>query len=97
METSEVIIKPIISEASIKEIESNKYVFQVKRGANKKDIAKAVKDRFNVDVFSVKTRLIKGRSRRMLRSRSRAKLGSIKKASVQIGKDQKIDIFEAKK
>ena len=97
MEISEVIIKPILSEASIKEIESNKYVFQVKRSATKKDIAKAVKDKFNVDVFSVQTRLIKGRSRRMIKSRSRAKLEPIKKASVQIGKDQKIDVFEAKK
>lgn len=97
METNKVIIRPIISEASIKEIESNKYVFEVEKDASKKDVAKAVKENFNVDVLKVQTRLIKGRSRRMLRSRQRARLGPIKKATVRIGKNQKIDIFESKK
>ena len=94
METHRILVKPVISEASIKEMESNKYVFVVDKHANKKDIAK---ESFGVDVLSVQTRIIKGRSRRMLRKRGRVALGPSKKATVKIGKDQKITIFESKK
>lgn len=97
MEMHKILVKPVISEASIKEMESNKYVFVVDKHANKKDIAKAVKESFGVDVLNVQTRIIKGRSRRMLRKRGRVALGPSKKATVKIGKDQKIAIFESKK
>ena len=97
MEAIKVIFKPIISEASIKEMESNRYVFEVNKDSTKKDVAEAVKESFGVDVLKVQTRIIKGRSRRMLRSRNRVYLGPSKRATVQIGKDQKIGIFEVKK
>ncbi len=97
MEISKIIIRPIISERSLKEMESNKYVFEVDKKANKKEITQAVKKKFGVDVLKVQTRLIKGRSRRMLRGRNRVSLAPMKKATLQIGKNQKIDIFESKK
>jgi len=97
MQISRVLVKPIISESSLKDIESDKYVFKVDNRATKKDVAKAVKESFSVDVINVKTRIIKGRSKRMMKSRKRAKIGPFKKATVQIEKGQKIAIFEAKK
>lgn len=97
MEINKVLLKPVISESSIKDMESNKYVFVVNKHANKYEVAKAVKESFGVDVLNVKTRIIKGRSRRSLRKRDRVVLGPSKRATVQIGKDQKIEIFETKK
>ncbi len=97
MQLNRVIVKPIISEASLKDIESDKYLFRVDKKATKKEVARAVKESFSVDVVNVKTRIIKGRSKRMMKSRKRAKIGSFKKATVQIEKGQKIAIFEAKK
>lgn len=97
MEISKVLLKPVISESSIKDMESNKYVFVVSKHANKYEVAKAVKESFSVDVLNVRTRIIKGRSRRSLRRRDRVALGPSKRATVQIGKDQKIKIFETKK
>ena len=97
METSRVIIKPIASEASLKEMELNRYVFEVDRRANKKEIASAVKEKFGVDIVKVQTRIIKGKSRRALRRREQVKLGPIKKATVEVKKGQKIEIFETKK
>ncbi len=97
MEPNKVIIRPIISEAALKELEANKYVFEVQKKANKKEIARAVKEHFGVDALVVRTRIIKGRSRRGLGKRARTAASPLKKATVLIGKDQKIDIFEAKK
>lgn len=97
MEINKVLLKPVISESSIKDMESNKYVFVVNKNANKYEVAKAVKESFGVDVLNVRTRIIKGRSRRSLRRRDRVDLGPSKRATVQVGKDQKIEIFETKK
>lgn len=97
MEINKVLFKPVISESSIKDMESNKYVFVVNNKANKYEIAKAVSISFGVDVLSVRTRIVKGRSRRSLRKRGRIDLGPSKRATVQVGKDQKIGIFETKK
>ena len=47
-------------------------------------------------MLSVSTRTTKGKSKRVFRTRVRTTLGPIKKATVKIGKDQKIDIFEVK-
>jgi len=44
----------------------------------------------------VKTRTTKGRSKRVFRTRLRTTLGPIKKATVKLSKEQKIDIFEVK-
>lgn len=96
MEVNKIIIRPIISENSLKELEANKYVFEVDKKANKFDIAKAIKEKFDVDVLKVRTSLTKGRSRRILGRKNRSLQGPFKKATVLLGKNQKIDIFETK-
>ena len=97
MKLDNILLRPVISEASIKAMETNKYVFVVNKNASKQEVAKAVKEGFGVDVLSVQTRIIKGKSRRTLKKRDRVTLGPSKRATVKIGKDQKIDIFESKK
>ena len=63
----------------------------------KKQIAKAVEKEFKVDVLSVKTIVLKGKRVR-IRGTNREKTGEIiKKAVVQLKKDQKISVFEVAK
>jgi large subunit ribosomal protein L23 len=55
METHEVLIRPVISEKSTELSGANKYTFVVSKRANKIEIRRAVEERFNVRVSSVRT------------------------------------------
>lgn len=96
MENTRIIVKPILTEKSLSEAERGEYTFEVAKEANKYQIAGAVKELFKVDVMSVKTRISKGRTRRVLKNRKRATITPFKKATVKVGKEQKIDMFEVK-
>jgi len=96
METAKVIHKPLLTEKSLTDAAKGDYSFVVDRRATKGEIKKAVKEKFSVDVKSVKTRTIKGRTRRIFRRREKTQLGPTKTATVRVGKEQKIDIFEVK-
>lgn len=91
-----MILRPLITEKSLAGAASGDYSFVVDRRANKGEIAKAVKEKFSVDVVSIKTRTTKGRSKRVFRRREKTTLGPIKTATVRVGKEQKIDLFEVK-
>jgi large subunit ribosomal protein L23 len=97
METEKVIKKPVFSETSLDQAANGRFTFEVALEANKKEIARAVENSFDVDVLSVKTRIIKGKRSR-IRGTSRERLGKkIKKATVELEKDQKISAFEVTK
>ncbi len=61
----DIIIKPIITEASMDMLESKKYVFKVQSNATKADIAAAVEAMFKVKVASVNTINMKKKPKRM--------------------------------
>lgn len=96
MDATKVIKKPVITEKSLLEAASGEYTFEVDQAANKAEIAQAVKQLFKVDVKKVKTRIIKNKTKRVLRSRTETTLSAVKKATVRVGEEQKIDIFEVK-
>lgn len=77
--------------------DKNQYTFEVDKNATKNMIAKAVADKFDVKVLSVKTINIKGKIKSQKRIRKLYKTASFKKAVVQTGKGQKIAIFETPK
>ena len=60
----DIIIKPIITENSMKGIADRKYTFQVAKDANKIEIAKAVEELFGVKVAKVNTISVRGKFRR---------------------------------
>lgn len=96
MNTS-VILAPIISEKSMNDAGSGKYTFKVEKSANKKDIKKAIEEKFKVNVLNVSTVTIKGR-KHAVRTRSRnieIIKGAFKKATVKLAKDQKISMFDS--
>lgn len=60
----DIIIKPIITEASMDAIAGRKYTFKVIKDANKIEIGKAVESLFDVKVAKVNTMNVKGQQRR---------------------------------
>lgn len=89
-----VLIAPLISEKSTKDAGHGRFTFIVTKDADKGSIKKAVEDKFSVNVVSVKTTIVKGRSKRFGAKRLEMTLPSWKKAIVQLKPEQKIDLFE---
>ncbi|MCL2517425.1 MAG: 50S ribosomal protein L23 [Oscillospiraceae bacterium] len=61
----DIILKPIITEASMAMGAQKKYVFRVMTKATKPEIAKAVEDLFKVDVKCVNTMKVHGKRKRV--------------------------------
>ena len=61
----DVILKPVITEASIQNIQDKKYTFKVASDANKIEIKKAVEEIFKVQVEKVTTISMKKKPKRM--------------------------------
>ena len=61
----DVIVRPIITEASMTMTQNKKYVFEVLRDATKPEIAEAVETLFKVNVASVNTINMKKKPKRL--------------------------------
>ena len=61
----DIIIKPIITEASMDKLNEGKYTFKVASNATKPEIAKAVETMFGVKVASVNTLSMKKKPKRL--------------------------------
>ena len=89
----DIIIKPIITEESMKGAAERKYTFQVAKDANKIEIAKAVEELFGVEVEKVNTISVRGKFRRQ--GRVGGFSASSKKAIVTLTEKSKgIEFFE---
>lgn len=88
------MIRPIITEKSMRDAADKKYTFQVDIKSNKIDIKVAVEKAFPVKVVSVKTLVMPGRKFRKGKKWQFGVAPEWKKAIVEIKKDQKIDLFE---
>ncbi|MCL2105983.1 MAG: 50S ribosomal protein L23 [Oscillospiraceae bacterium] len=89
----DIILKPIITEASMYGVPEKKYTFAVDKGANKPEIAKAVEELFKVKVMKVNTVNMKGKLRRY--GRFEGYTPSWKKAVVTLTEDSKsIEFFD---
>ena len=89
----DIIIRPIITEESMKGTADRKYTFQVAKDANKIEIAKAVEELFGVEVCKVNTISVRGKFRRQ--GRVRGVTASSKKAIVTLAEKSKgIEFFE---
>lgn len=89
----DIILRPIITERSMQDVEMKKYVFQVAKDAGKIEIRKAVEEIFGVKVASVNTMNVQGKEKRMGVHVGRRP--SWKKAIVKLTEDSKtIEFFE---
>ena len=94
MNAHDIIIRPIITERSMKGIGENKYTFEVAKTANKIEIKDAVEKCFpGTKVEAVNTMRVRGRHRRQ--GLHEGTTPSWKKAIVTMAKDSKpIEFFE---
>ena len=90
----DIILKPVITEASMQDIANKKYTFQVAKDANKIEIAKAVAELFGVKVAKVNTINVNGKYRRQ--GIKGGYTPDWKKAIVTLTEDSKtIEFFES--
>lgn len=90
----DIIVKPVITEASMDMIADKKYTFKVAQDANKVEIKKAVEEIFDVKVEKVTTMNFDGKLKRMGRFEGRR--AAYKKAVVKLTADSKtIEFFES--
>lgn len=95
MKPSEIIIKPIVTEDSMKQTQDGFYTFQVVRQANKYQIKEAIGKAFGVKVLNVRILKRPGKRYRVGRYRQARKREDLKKAIVKLKKGDKIDVFES--
>ena len=89
----EIIRRPLITEkTSIQKENYNQVTFEVARRANRVEIRRAIEKIFKVNVSSVKTMQVKGKSKR--RGRILGKRRDWKKAIVTLVPGERIDFFE---
>ena len=89
-----IVLAPVITEASMAGIQMKKYTFKVAKEATKVDIARAVEELFGVKVAKVNTIHVRGRYRRQ--GMHAGYTAASKKAIVTLTKDSKgIEFFES--
>lgn len=92
-----IIIRPIITEKSMRDTEKDTFSFIVAGQATKQHIKEAVEKLFAVNVIKIATSILKGGSIRTGAKRVEKQKQPVKKAFVTLQKGQKISAFEAAK
>ncbi len=91
-----VLVRPLITEKMNDLTEGQaKYGFVVNINANKIEIAKAIKEKFKVDVEAINTIKMKGKTKSQFTKKGRfeGKTATFKKAIVTLKEGQTIDLF----
>jgi large subunit ribosomal protein L23 len=89
---NEVLLAPVVSEKSYSLITDRKYTFKVHKDAHKTQIRQAVEQLFDVNVLNVN--IVKVQAKPKRRGLSIGRRPGWKKAIVQIGEGQTIEIFQ---
>jgi|SRR5690606_4054045 large subunit ribosomal protein L23 len=97
MKSSEVLIKPIVTEKSNRLSENlNTYAFKVARKANKLEIKKAVEEFYGVTVAEVNTIVVPGKNKSKFTKSGfiTGRKPGYKKAFVKLAEGETIDLYE---
>lgn len=94
MSKTDILLAPVISEKSMKDAKGHKFTFKVLMTSNKKDIKKAIEDKFKVNVLNVSTIIVKGRKKRAGKKRLEILQSPWKKAIARVKEGQKIALFD---
>lgn len=91
----DIIKRPIITEKSGNQSAGGEggYSFEVDIQANKGEIKTAINKIFGVTVRKIQTLIVKGKTKKMLRTRKAVRKADWKKANILLKTGQKIDIF----
>ena len=90
----DIVIRPVITEQSMEDLDIKKFAFEVAKDATKIEIKKAVEEIFDVTVVKVTTSIVRGKEKRTGRYPA-GYSKTWKKAVVKLSEDSKdIEIFE---
>lgn len=89
-----MLLKPIVTEKTIKETEKKRYTFAVSADQTKTDIKKRLEKLFKVNIIKIQTAVVIGKKYRSGRRWIYKKRPEWKKAVITIKPDQKIDLFD---
>ena len=90
----DVVIRPIITEQSMEDLDIKKYAFEVAKDANKIEIKKAIEEIFGVTVIKVTTLNVKSKAKRT-GAYPAGRRAAYKKAVITLTADSKtIEFFE---
>jgi large subunit ribosomal protein L23 len=93
MNPYDIVKRPLITEkTSIQKEDHNQMSFEVDRKANRVEIKRAIENIFNVNVATVRTMQVKGKTKQ--RGRIVGKRRNWKKAVVKLMPGERIDFFE---
>jgi len=89
----DIILKPVISEKSMADVQVRKYTFKVAVNANKTQVKMAVEEIFGVDVDKVNIMNVNGKVKKM--GKNIGKTAASKKAIVTLTeKSKQIEFFQ---
>ena len=89
-----LIKRPVVSEKSMGLTKQGLYTFETSLSMTKEAVAKLVKDKFKVEVVSVKSIKTPGKTKLQRNRRGYFKTADTKKMIVQVKKGQRILLFE---
>jgi large subunit ribosomal protein L23 len=89
-----IIIRPLVTEVSMKDANLGKFTFEVALFADKTQIKREVEKLFNVNVITVATSTLTRSKTRNTKFGRRVSKNKIKKARVELKKGQTIAAFE---
>lgn len=93
MAAQDIILRPVITEASMADMDDKKYVFDVAVNANKIQVRQAIEELFDVKVAKVNIMNVKPKKKRV--GRYVGKTNKRRKAIIKLTEDSKeIRIFE---
>jgi large subunit ribosomal protein L23 len=96
MKTTDVIIKPIVTEKSNGlQTKQNRYAFKVDRRANKLEIKKAVEAFYNVSVAEVNTAVLPGKNKSRFTKSGyiTGQKPAYKKAYITLNEGETLDLY----
>lgn len=91
MSARDIIIRPIVTEKSMKISDENKITFMVAKDANKVSVAQAIQEIYHIKPEKVNIVNVHPKIRRV--GRYSGKTNAYKKAIVKLPEGQSIDIF----
>jgi len=94
MSARDIIVRPIVTEKSMKLSADNKVTFEVSKDANKSSVKQAIKEIYNITAEKVNIVNVHPKTRRV--GRYEGKTRAIKKAYVTLPEGSTIDIFNNK-
>jgi large subunit ribosomal protein L23 len=93
MSARDIIIRPIITEKSMRQnSEDNKITFEVAKGANKTAVAQAIQEIYNIKPEKVNIVNVRPKTKRM--GRYVGKTNAVRKAGVKLPDGQDITLFD---